>query len=106
MRLADYIKMRMSKITPSTNNTAQDAKRNFAIGELPPTPQPAQQKTLNKNITDTMEENNYQTPYVGGETVATNNPLSEDTTLRDHINRYKQHAMKQEDDKFSRRSYV
>lgn len=105
-RLADYIKARRLAMSPAPDNTKQFAQRMFAIGEATEQPETTNQKTMNQNITGAMEENNYESPYIGGDTIDSPSPTEDDTSLRDHLQRYKKHAMKQSKDKFDNRSYV
>lgn len=107
MRLADYIKARRSTMAPAPDNTKQMAQQAAKLGEMaPPEPNP-KSKILNQNLVKQQERANYDSPYQGiGETAQAPNPVEPNPMLRDHIKSYKQHAMKQNKNKFDTKGFA
>jgi len=105
MRLADYIKQRRSTISTAPDNTKEMAAK-FEDLSKPEQP-PLNKKVLNQDIVKQQEQANYGSPYTGESPTTTSpSPVQPNPLLRDHIKSYKQHAMKQDKNKYGNKEFT
>jgi len=108
MKLRDFIRERRASMTRAPDNTEAMAQQFEKMGSVPPPPPPPNKKMLNNKIVGQAEEGNYSSPYTGlSETTDSPSPIGDgNPMLRDHIRSYKQHAMKQDKNKFDSKRFV